>query len=882
MKKIVMIDGNSILYRAFFALPLLSNSAGVHTNAVYGFVTMLLKLLEDEKPTHCFVAFDAGKETFRHKEYKEYKGGRQKTPPELSEQFPIMKEVLQAFGIQQFEHLGYEADDILGTVSRLAEKEGMEVAVVSGDKDLLQLASDQVTVLLTRKGISEVERYNPEKIHEKYELTPQQIIDLKGLMGDTSDNIPGIPGVGEKTALKLLHQYPSVEQVLEHIDEMKGKLQEKVRDNADQARVSKKLATIFREVPMDTEWNKIQYTGYESERLAGLFQRLEFKSLLDRMELSGQAVESEQKAMAWHTVTEDLIDEAAGSLTSAASFFVQSIGDSPHTPGMEVLGLSFCAETQVYFVPMGILQSEKGKPFRDWLADSSVKKATFDAHRTKAALHWKDIALEGVRFDILLAAYLVDPTESALTISGLCMKYGVSAVLEDEQIFGKGAKFSIPELPLFSEHCCRKAAAVQDLVPVLENKLEAAEMHGLFYDLELPLAGVLTNMETTGIHVDVEALQQFGEDLQQSIADLEAGIHELAGMEFNINSPKQLGEVLFEKLGLKPLKKTKTGYSTSADVLEKLKKDHEIIPSILSYRQLTKLQSTYVDGLLKEVNPNTGCVHTYYQQTIAATGRLSSQYPNLQNIPIRLEEGRKIRKVFTSSRPEWYILAADYSQIELRVLAHISQDERLMDAFRNNMDIHTKTAMDVFGVSEDQVDSNMRRQAKAVNFGIVYGISDYGLSQNLNIPRKDAKAFIDQYFDIFQGVRKYMDDIVMHAKKEGFVSTLLHRRRYLPEISASNFNVRSFAERTAMNTPIQGTAADIIKLAMVQMAERLQQENVQSRMLLQVHDELIFEVPEEELEQMQGLVPEVMEHALDLDVPLRVDVSFGHNWYEAK
>lgn len=887
MDKLIIIDGNSIAFRAFYALPLLSNSSGLHTNAVYGFTTMLLKLIEEEKPTHFLVAFDAGKITFRHTEYAEYKGGRAKTPTELSEQFPLIKELLKAFKIPQFELSGYEADDIIGTMTKAADAKGEKVLLVSGDKDMLQLASEQVTVAITRKGISEMDRFDPEAIKEKYGLTPNQIIDLKGLMGDTSDNIPGIPGVGEKTALKMLHDFGTVEEVLANTASLKGKMKEKVEEHAKSALMSKELATIYREVPMETAWESFRYDGFDGQALSSMFRKLEFKSLLEKLDFGSVTVEAEDlvvESLESVAVTEANVGELIAKLDDHAAIHVEAVGENPHQAVMVgvVWFIDDGAGNTSYYVPFALLQSEAGKPLRDWLSDASKKKQLFDLHRAQLALAWQGIHLAGVDFDVLLAAYLLDPTESNLSLSGLSVKYGLPSVKADEDVFGKGAKFRLPELAALSDHLGRKAMAMARMVPVLQGELEKSEMHQLFYELELPLSGVLAEMEMRGIAVDAEGLKTLGVELGKQLDTIMSSIYKLAGVEFNINSPKQLGEILFEKLGLPASKKTKTGYSTDAEVLERLAPYNEVVGQILHYRSLAKLQSTYVEGLLKEVRPETGKVHTYYRQTIAATGRLSSQFPNLQNIPIRLEEGRKIRKVFVPSEPGWYMLAADYSQIELRVLAHISQDEKLKEAFLQNMDIHTKTAMDVFGVEESAVDSNMRRQAKAVNFGIVYGISDYGLSQNLDITRREASQFIEQYFAVFQGVRRYMDEIVKDARRDGYVTTLLQRRRLLPEITHSNFNIRSFAERTAMNTPIQGTAADIIKLAMVQMADRLAKEGLKSRMLLQVHDELVFEVPADELETMKELVPEVMASALKLDVPLRADVDFGLTWYDAK
>ncbi|MCK6074324.1 DNA polymerase I [Paenibacillus silvae] len=884
MDKLILIDGNSIIYRAFFAMPPLTNSKGLHTNAVYGFTTMLLRLLEEHKPTHVMVAFDAGKVTFRHEGYQEYKGGREKTPPELSEQFPLLKELLQGLGIAQFELAGYEADDIIGTLTKRADDAGRQVLVVSGDKDMLQLASDHVHIGLTRKGVTEIELYDPAQIKERYGLTPLQIIDLKGLMGDASDNIPGIPGVGEKTALKLLHQFGSVEEVLSGTGELKGKMKEKIEAHAEDARMSKQLATIHREVPLEQTWEDMQFDGLKEASAGPALAKLEFKSLLERLSFSG-SISSEQEAVPAAEVestiaTEDNLAELIDVLGSIDVLHVETHGDNPHQA--KLVGLAVGSGEKYIYLSPELLQSDAAAPVREWLANSDQPKRGYDLHRVDLALHAHGIEFAGAAFDVQLAAYLLDPTESNQTISGLTSKYGLPSLVEDDAVMGKGAKYKVPEADVLSDFLCRKAAALAAIIPLQEQALESDEMKSLFHELEMPLSCILADMEKQGIKANTADLQALGSEFEEQIGKLMSEIYKLSGTEFNLNSPRQLGEILFDKLGLPVVKKTKTGYSTDAEVLEKLAPYNDVVQHILQYRQLAKLQSTYVEGLLKEISDRDGKVHTFYRQTIAATGRLSSQFPNLQNIPIRMEEGRKIRKVFVPSEPGWSILAADYSQIELRVLAHISDDERLKEAFVHDMDIHTKTASDVFGVKPEDVDSDMRRSAKAVNFGIVYGISDYGLSQNLHITRKEAAQFIDQYFEIFQGVRRYMDDIVKDARRDGYVKTMLERRRYLPEINASNFNLRSFAERTAMNTPIQGTAADIIKLAMVQMDEALRERKLQSRMLLQVHDELVFEVPPEELELMKELVPSVMEKALELSVPLKAEVSFGQNWYEAK
>lgn len=884
MEKFILIDGNSIIYRAFFAMPPLTNSKGLHTNAVYGFTTMLLRLLEEHKPTHVMVAFDAGKVTFRHEGYQEYKGGREKTPPELSEQFPLLKELLQGLGIAQFELAGFEADDIIGTLTKRADEAGRQVLVVSGDKDMLQLASEHVHIGLTRKGVTDIELYDPAQIKERYGLTPLQIIDLKGLMGDASDNIPGIPGVGEKTALKLLHQFGSVEEVLNGTGELKGKMKEKIETHAEDARMSKQLATIHREVPLEQTWDDMQFAGLKEEQAGPALAKLEFKSLLERLSFSG-SIASEQEAVPAAEVessiaTEENISELFSSLDSIDVLHVETHGDNPHQA--KLIGLAVGSAGTYTFISPEVLHSEAAAPVREWLGNSEQPKRGYDLHRVDLALHAHGIEFAGASFDVQLAAYLLDPTESNQTISGLTTKYGLPSLVEDDTVMGKGAKYKVPEAEILGDFLCRKAAAVAAIIPLQEQALAGDEMNSLFHELEMPLSRILADMEKQGIKANTADLQALGSEFEEQISRLMAEIYKLSGTEFNLNSPKQLGEILFDRLGLPVVKKTKTGYSTDAEVLEKLAPYNDVVKHILQYRQLAKLQSTYVEGLLKEISDRDGKVHTYYRQTIAATGRLSSQFPNLQNIPIRMEEGRKIRKVFVPSEPGWSILAADYSQIELRVLAHISDDERLKEAFVNDMDIHTKTASDVFGVNPEDVDGDMRRSAKAVNFGIVYGISDYGLSQNLHITRKEAAQFIDQYFEVFQGVRRYMDDIVKEARQDGYVKTLLERRRYLPEINASNFNLRSFAERTAMNTPIQGTAADIIKLAMVQMDEALRERQLKSRMLLQVHDELVFEVPADELELMKELVPSVMEKALELSVPLKAEVSFGENWYEAK
>lgn len=870
-KKILLLDGNSLAYRAFFALPLLTNENGIHTNAVYGFTMMLQRILEEEKPTHMMVAFDAGKTTFRHETFSEYKGGRQKTPPELSEQFPYLRKLIDAYRIKQYELPNYEADDIIGTLSLEAEKQGDEVIVISGDKDLTQLASPSTTVYITRKGITDIEKYTVEHIKEKYGLTPLQIIDMKGLMGDSSDNIPGVPGVGEKTALKLLAAHGSVEGVYEAIDQQKGKMKEKLVANEDLAYISKQLATIERQAPVEVKLDDLGYEGPDQDELVRVWSELAFKSLLEKMDYTAE--ETVKEDLKFTVVTE--IEPSI--LTDEMAVHLEMYDEHYHT--CDLLGVALSDATDTYVIPMDVV---KGSDIlKTWLADPSKKKYMSDSKASTAAFLRSEIELDGVDFDLMLGAYIVNPSLTYTDMANIVLEYGYTEVSTNEQVYGKGAKKKVPDDAVLNEHIARKARAIWKVRDIIIKKLEDNQQFDLYDKLELPLASVLGKMESLGVKVDKAQLSDMGEELAAKLEKIESEIYSLAGQEFNINSPKQLGVILFEKLGLPALKKTKTGYSTAADVLEKLEGQHEIISHILLYRQLGKLLSTYIEGLLKEIHDD-GKIHTRFQQALTTTGRLSSTNPNLQNIPVRLEEGRKIRKAFVPSEQDWVMVAADYSQIELRVLAHMSEDDRLVQAFKDDQDIHTATAADVFHVPLEEVTGDMRRAAKAVNFGIVYGISDYGLSQSLNIPRKEAAEFIDRYLKSFPGVQQYMTNIVSSAKKDGFVTTLMNRRRYLPDITSSNFNLRSFAERTAMNTPIQGSAADIIKKAMIDMDEALEREGLKANMLLQVHDELIFEAPKDELAKLMELVPKVMESAMELNVPLKVDIASGDTWYETK
>lgn len=875
-KKLILMDGNSILYRAFFALPLLNNDKGVYTNAVYGFSTILLKMLEEEQPTHMLVAFDAGKTTFRHETYKEYKGGRQKTPPELSEQFPIVKELLNAFGISHYELDQYEADDIIGTMAEQAKKNEFKVKIISGDRDLLQLVDDSVEVAVTKKGISNVETYTPSDLKEKIGIRHDQVIDMKALMGDSSDNIPGVPGVGEKTAVKLLNQFGTLEELFEHLDEVSGKkLKENLMNHKEEAFMSKELVTINRHSPVKINLDDLTYKGYENRKVLELFKDLGFQSLLERIESNENEKPAEILSKLDYLIPEDITEDM---FTGKDAFVLEMLDENYHYG--KILGFAVVNETGKYFFkPETALQSDV---FKKWAEDESNEKYLFDAKKITVALKNKGIDLRGITFDLLLASYLVNPAENHHDIPSISHRLNEKDISYDEEIYGKGAKQKVPELKTLSEHVVRKADMLLRMKDRVIEQLKENQQYELFHELELPLAGILGDMEHEGVTVDTNRLEKMGEDLKNRLDQIEKEIHELAGTTFNLNSPKQLSHILFEKLNLPVIKKTKTGYSTSAEVLEQLKPHHEIIPKILMYRQLGKLYSTYIEGLLKVVDQADHKIHTRFNQALTQTGRLSSTDPNLQNIPIRLEEGRKIRQAFVPSHKGWVIFAADYSQIELRVLAHVAGDEKLIQAFRDDMDIHTKTAMDIFHVAKDEVDSNMRRQAKAVNFGIVYGISDYGLSQNLGITRKEAQKFIDRYFESYPGVKNYMDEIVQEAKQKGYVTTIMKRRRYLPDITSRNFNRRSFAERTAMNTPIQGSAADIIKIAMIHLNNRLRKEQMKAKMLLQVHDELILEAPEEEVVQLEQVVREEMEEAVQLKVPLKVDTAYGPTWYDAK
>ncbi|MCD2478661.1 DNA polymerase I [Mammaliicoccus lentus] len=874
MEKLVLIDGNSLSFRAFFALPLLTNKAGVYTNAIHGFTMILDKIIKEEQPTHFMVAFDAGKTTFRNNMYSEYKGGREKTPDELRSQLPYIRQLVESYNIKHYELENYEADDIIGTLSKQADNQNLKTIIITGDRDLTQLASENVTIYYTKKGVTDIDHYTPEFIAEKYDgIVPNQIIDMKGLMGDKSDNIPGVPGIGEKTAIKLLKQFETVEGVYENIDELKkSKMKEKLIENEENAKLSKDLATINRDSPIEVTIDDLKLTDYSDEEKIKLFKTLEFKQLLDQMDASTEA--SDDRVIEYI----DSMDDFDFKNTKEASIHFET--NENNYLKADVLGFAIQTENQVFVITEE--EFKQNKDLHEWLEREEVSLSAYDVKKTIVLSHRLGVKIKGVTFDTMLASYILDPSRTIDDVYSVVSEFGIYYVPNDESIYGKGKKLHVPERDVLFECIAKKVTAISESKEKMIDLLKEREQLSLHDDLELPLATVLADMERLGITVDKDTLVNMQEDLNSRLEKLIEQIHNYAGSEFNINSPKQLGVVLFEDLKLPIIKKTKTGYSTAVDVLEQLRNEHPIIEDILVYRQLSKLQSTYIEGLQKMITPE-GKIHTRFNQTLAQTGRLSSVEPNLQNIPIRLEEGRKIRKAFRPSKKDHVIFAADYSQIELRVLAHITGDEHMKEAFTSNEDIHTKTAMRVFNIdSKDEITGNMRRQAKAVNFGIVYGISDYGLSQSLGITRKEAKKFIDDYLDSFPKVKEYMDTIVQDAKQKGYVETLLHRRRYTPDITNRNFNLRSFAERTAMNTPIQGSAADIIKLAMVQFAHKIKDTNFNAKLLLQVHDELIFEVPNDEIDEFRPFVEEIMDNALELSVPLSVESSYGDTWYDAK
>ncbi|MHC5565098.1 DNA polymerase I [Pediococcus acidilactici] len=881
--KLLLIDGNSIAFRSFFALhnslEKFKNPDGLHTNAIFGFNKMLDSILKQYQPTAALVAFDAGKTTFRTEMYDDYKGGRSKTPPELSEQMPYIKQLLTGYGIKTYELPNYEADDIIGTLSLAAERDDYEVVVVTGDRDLTQLSSAETTVAVTKKGVSEVEEYTPRHVKEKLGITPEQIIDLKGLAGDTSDNYPGVTKVGEKTALKLLKQFGTIENLYDNLDDLKpSKMKEHLIEDRDAAFTSKTLATIKRDAPVEIGLADLKYDGKNITFLQEFYQKMKFRTFLAALQQNKPTEEKVSEKLAYQVLTKDTLPDFT-KWGKEINFYLEMPEKNYHLS--EFCGFAIGTDKELWVSDDVELLREPA--LSKILANQKVVVNVFDGKRTYVGLHRLGVTLNSINYDILLQSYLLDTNDNSNDLGQLAHEHDIEDIKTDAEVYGTGAKRAVPAKDVLLEHLAHKIDVIGELGRRLQEELINNQQAGLYWKIELPLSIVLAKMEISGIKVDRERLGAMQSELTERLSELESQIHQEAGEEFNINSPKQLGHILFEKLEFPVIKKTKTGYSTAVNVLEKLRGYSPIIDHILDYRTIAKIKSTYVDGLLKVIHSTDQKVHTTYQQTLTQTGRLSSTDPNLQNIPIRIEEGKKIRQAFVPSHEGWHILSSDYSQIELRVLAHITGDHHLQEAFKKDEDIHSSTAVRIFGLKDaSEVTPNIRRQAKAVNFGIVYGISDYGLSQNIGISRKDAKRFIDTYFKEYPGVKKYVDDSVETAREKGYVETIAHRRRYLPDIHASNFSVRSFAERTAMNTPIQGSAADIIKIAMINMQNELEKRQLKTRMLLQVHDELIFEVPDEEMSVIKELVPKVMDSAIKLDVPLKVETSWGNNWYDAK
>ena len=868
--KIVLIDGHSILNRAFYGLPDLTNAEGLHTNAIYGFLTIMFKLLEEEKPEYLTVAFDVHAPTFRHKMYAEYKGTRKPMADELRQQVPVIKEVLHAMGVKTIECAGLEADDLIGTLSSRCENEGMEVTVISGDRDLLQLATEHVKIRIpkTKQGKTEIEDYYAKDVEERYQVTPKEFIDLKALMGDTADNIPGVPSIGEKTATKIITQYHSIEEAHEHVDELKPPRASKaLSEHWDLAVLSKELATINVKADFPYELSEAKLGNLYTEEAYIFFQKLEFKNLLSRFDVSAPAnkIEDGFKIITSKSEAEKVFVQAEEASTIGAVIFKDLENVLPlfaDQAGLGGIGLCFSKE-ESYCIK--VEKDITGEWLLKKLADVAEKAETYAMFHLKESMEQVTIRNQANCFDVSVATYLLNPLKNNYTWEDVAREH--LGLMIDEKI-DQDMK------------ACYESYVNYASVEVLRQKLRDTKMDTLFRDIEMPLVFTLFDMEQNGIRVEADALKQYGDQLAGKIAELEKEIYEEAGETFNINSPKQLGVVLFENMKLPGGRKTKTGYSTAADVLEKLAPEHPVVAKILEYRQYTKLKSTYADGLANYIQDD-GRIHGKFNQTITATGRISSTEPNLQNIPVRMELGRLIRKVFIPEEGYRFV-DADYSQIELRVLAHCSGDEHLIQAYKEQSDIHRITASQVFHIPFDEVTPQQRRNAKAVNFGIVYGISSFGLSQDLSITRKEAAKYIDDYFATYPGIKTFLDHAVTHAKEEGYVVTLFGRRRPVPELSSSNFMQRSFGERVAMNSPIQGAAADIIKIAMIRVNQRLKDQKMKSRLVLQVHDELLIEAYEPELDEVQNILKEEMEHAAELKVPLEIDMHTGDNWYEAK
>lgn len=875
--KIVLIDGNSILNRAFYGIPDLTNSEGMHTNAVYGFLNILLKILDEEKPEYAAVAFDVKHPTFRHEMYKEYKGTRKPMPEELRQQLPLIKEVLSAMNFKIIEKAGYEADDILGTIAKMAQKEGYLVSLVSGDRDLLQIATDKIKIRIpkTKKGGTQIEDYNTADVIEKYGITPEQIIDLKGLMGDASDNIPGVPSIGEKTAVKILNAYKTVEEAIENVDNIKPpRAANALKEHKDLALLSKKLATIKTDCELDFTFNEAKLGDIFNEDAINLFRKLEFKSLITRVgSTSSTDNDIDQKIIACDDFNEcnDILNKLKNTSMAAFSMINDEIGDD---------SLALCIdEERVYiFKAQGFITTQY---ILDAIRQYVLSGGLLIINGLKNLLKYCDFSDNDNIFDISIASYLLNPLADSYTYDNIARNYKGLILPSLDEMLGKNSKKleKNKRKEIFDRACAYDAYVSYCAYDAVMNELKEEEMLELYNNIEHPLIFTLADMEKRGIKADKKELETYSQKLNERIKQLETQIYELAGEQFNINSPKQLGVILFEKLNLPFAKKTKTGYSTSADIMEKLQCEHPVVGKVLEYRQLTKLKSTYADGLAGYIGED-GRIHTTFNQTITATGRISSTEPNLQNIPIRFELGKMIRKVF-KPEPGYIFMDADYSQIELRVLAHMSGDEALINAYNSDEDIHKITASKVFNTPLDEVTPLQRRNAKAVNFGIVYGISSFGLGQDLNITRKEAQEYIKSYFKTYPQIKNFLDELVEQAKTRGYAITMYNRRRPVPELSSTNFMQRQFGERVAMNSPIQGSAADIIKIAMINVNKRLKSENLKSRLLLQIHDELLIETHESEVDKVRKILINEMKNASNLKVSLEVDANTGNDWYEA-
>ena len=864
MEKLLILDSNSLMNRAFYALPPLTNSDGLTTNAIYGFTNMLLKMKEEIKPDYIVAAFDRKAPTFRHKEYEDYKAGRKKMPPELFEQFPVIKELLNLLAINIYEIDGFEADDIIGTVAKIAEKNNIEVYIVTGDKDALQLATKLTKVVITKKGVTETAIYDEDTFIKEFEVTPKQFIDVKGLMGDKSDNIPGIPGIGEKTAFKLIKEYGSIEKVLENIDNISGKkLKENLENFAEQGIFSKKLATIITDVPIEIDLDEIKSKeNYDSKALKELLLKLNMKTVIEKL---CQEEIHEEKNIEVINVTSIEDMREVFSKEKDISYISYSVTNKEVYSKINIDEIYICkSDEEIVIIKYNDIfkynQDEILKIIKNFAEDESIKKVIHDAKDLITILGKYDIELKNLLFDTKIAGYIIDSSTGKYELNDLIEKYlSVNANISKEEL----------------------VSYIKSLYNVLEEKIKQDNMEKLLYEVELPLVYVLSSMESEGFKIDKDVLEEIAIKLKSEIEKTQEEIYSLSEEEFNISSPKQLGKILFEKLDLPVIKKTKTGYSTNAEVLEKLEDKHPIIPKIIYYRQLTKLNSTYIEGLRNVIDVD-GYVHSSFNQTVTTTGRLSSTEPNLQNIPIKYEMGREIRKMFIPKEKGDMILSCDYSQIELRVLAHMSKDENMIDAFNNHSDIHRKTASEVFNVPFEDVTKLMRTRAKAVNFGIIYGMGDFSLAKDLNITRKEAAEYMKIYFERYPKIKIYLDGVIQSTKEKGYVETILNRRRFIPELKSSNKIVKALGDRLAMNAPIQGSAADIIKIAMINVYKRLKEEKLKSTLILQVHDELILNVKQGEEEIINKLIKEEMENAVSLSVKMEVDINEGPTWYDAK